>query len=300
MLLNLFNEKRQRLAKSALAFRTFDFPNKNGTKLRVMSYNIFLRPPFVNNNGNDFKNERFREFLKEIDQFDVIALQELFPLGNTRPSYLVKYAHKLGFHWHARSVRPWPFQKNFLDAGLLILSKYPIVERDYRIYKHGHQVDSWVAKQAIYAKIQVSSTQYFHIFTTHMQASYYDSSDYHNFHNDRCRLKQVEEIADFIHEKTHNSPYPALITGDFNVNAKNIDGTASPEYDFLIKKLNRDTESCSKDHLPVRDLLKEHNNGSHPNTYADTHPEDFKKPRETILTHKADLCTQLCIDYMMF
>jgi hypothetical protein len=28
-------------------------------------------------------------------------------------------------------------------------------------------------------------------------------------------------------------------------------------------------------------------------------PENEKKPRETTLTHTADLCTQLCIDYML-
>jgi len=134
-----------------------------------------------------------------------------------------------------------------------------------------------------------------------MQASYYDSSDHQNKLNDYARLKQLEEIASFIHKKTKDSLHPALITGDFNVNAENpLGGGESEEYRYMMKWLNNHRDSCSVDHLPVRDLLKEHNNGLHPTTYADVHPENAKLPRETVLTHKADLCTRLCIDYMLF
>lgn len=81
----LYQEKQQRKEKWHREIQQFSFPTKNGTKIRVVSYNIFLRyfigqlliprPPLVNNNGDDFKNERFREFMKLIDNFDVIALQ---------------------------------------------------------------------------------------------------------------------------------------------------------------------------------------------------------------------------------
>lgn len=54
----------------------------------------------------------------------------------------------------------------------------------------------------------------------------------------RCRLKQVEEIADFVHEKTHNDPHPALITGrssNFSVcNVKVISMSTQKE---MMKKM---------------------------------------------------------------
>lgn len=91
----------------------------------------------------------------------------------------------------------------------------------------GNQIDYYAAKQTIYAKIQLTKShtnsendRYLHIFTTHMQASYYENSEAINLVNDQARLKQVEEMMDFVKFKTIGSPHPTLITGDFNVNAR--------------------------------------------------------------------------------
>jgi hypothetical protein len=109
-----------------------------------------------------------REFMKRMKDYDVIALQEIFALGNWRQKQLIDYAQSIGFHFHVRSVRfailqmsqtdiyvcrPPFMSKKFIDAGLLILSKYPIVERDGIVYDFGNQIDSWAAKQVIYAKV---------------------------------------------------------------------------------------------------------------------------------------------------
>ena len=62
----------------------------------------------------------------------------------------------------------------FLDGGLLILSKQPIIEQDSIVYTAGHQIDAWSAKGCIYAKIQVGSSEdcFMHVFNTHLQADY--------------------------------------------------------------------------------------------------------------------------------
>lgn len=145
------------------------------------------------------------------------------------------------------------------------MSKYPILETDGMIYKAGNQIDSWAAKQVhkllhsiscinrilqvIYAKVQVSPTFFVHVFTTHMQgtgfhltidfeltnflASYYDNHASINVINDKARATQVSEMADFIKSKTEGSPYPALITGDFN-----IDSRGEPaEYKYMMETL---------------------------------------------------------------
>lgn len=53
-----------------------------------------------------------------------------------------------------------------------------------------------------------------------MQASYYENTTEINLINDKARLKQVEEMMEFVKRKTKGSPHPTLITGDFNVNAR--------------------------------------------------------------------------------
>lgn len=53
--------------------------------------------------------------------------------------------------------RPPFLSKKFIDAGLVILSKYPIVDRDGIVFDFGNQIDSWAAKQVIYAKVHTST-----------------------------------------------------------------------------------------------------------------------------------------------
>jgi len=283
--------------------KRFIFPNTE-REIKALTYNIFLRPPFVKNNFDDFKNERLQGFIENVlhkQTFDVILLQEIFALGTARQRKLVQIARKAGYLFHVRGIGIPLFSKKFVDAGLLILSKFPIVERDALLYKHGNQIDSWTAKQMIYAKIQVSKTQYLHLFTTHMQASYNDSAPHQNIINDSSRLGQVDELSAFVHSKISNSPFPALIAGDFNIHARvTAQGNSeeSQEYKYLITKLNRESASCSPIHCPVRDLLKEHSDGKHPNTYADICSEG--KPRETVLTDPVDLGSALSIDHCLF
>jgi endonuclease/exonuclease/phosphatase family metal-dependent hydrolase len=297
-----------------LARNNFHFEDNTSIEVNILSYNIFLRPPFIKNNADDFKNERLEGFIENVIKkgtFHVIALQEIFRLGNMRQQYLLQAAREAGYTFHARSIDPPLFSKKFIDAGLLILSKFPIVERDSYIYTLGHQIDSWAAKQVVYANIQLNQKQHIHLFTTHMQASYFDSSTADNHKNDRARLCQVDDLCNFVHSKIHNSPFPAVVAGDFNIHALKTAGqqqqtgdyedrcVESQEYLYLINKLNKDSFSCSPAHLPARDLLKEANNGNHPVTYADVCPRDMK-PRETVLTDPVDHGSQLCIDHILF
>jgi hypothetical protein len=64
-------------------------PNKG--HIRLLTYNIFLRPPFIRNNADDYKNERFEEFLNHLDNYDVIALQEMFSLVIYRQFSKINY-----------------------------------------------------------------------------------------------------------------------------------------------------------------------------------------------------------------
>jgi hypothetical protein len=42
--------------------------------MRLLTYNLFLRPPFVKNNKDDYKNERGKLFLDYLENFDIICL----------------------------------------------------------------------------------------------------------------------------------------------------------------------------------------------------------------------------------
>ena len=51
-------------------------PNKNLYEypIKLLTYNIFLRPPLIKNNADDYKNERTKFFLNEIIDFEIICL----------------------------------------------------------------------------------------------------------------------------------------------------------------------------------------------------------------------------------
>jgi hypothetical protein len=92
--------------------------------IKLLTYNIFLRPPPVKNNENDYKNERLADFLKSLEHFDIICLQECFGAFNNRKQELIKFANKSGLFFYADSPSPSFFSKFISDGGLLTLSRY--------------------------------------------------------------------------------------------------------------------------------------------------------------------------------
>jgi hypothetical protein len=73
---------------------------------------------------------------------------------------------------------PSLFNESVIDGGLLIISRFPIVESRFHPYKTIAVMSDMLAwKGGLYVKIDMSKIggDYLHLFTTHTQASYYDS-----------------------------------------------------------------------------------------------------------------------------
>ena len=92
-------------------------------EVEVLCFNMFVRPPFVNNNGDDYKDERLAEFVKIMGNYDVICLQEMFGVYSRRREFLIEQAYELGFLFHAVSPKPGTFSSHYIDGGLLVLSR---------------------------------------------------------------------------------------------------------------------------------------------------------------------------------
>lgn len=271
--------------------------DKDPRTINLLTYNLFLRPPLVKNNASDFKEVRLAHFTQIMQNYDVIALQEVFSLGNTRQKRLINAARAHGFAYHYKSVPPPLLSWKFIDGGLLILSKFPIVATDSHLYSAGNQIDYFAAKQVIYAKLQFSDDKFLHLFTTHMQASYNENSGNTNTVNDQARTSQVQELTQFVKQKVGDCHSPVLVAGDLNINArahKDDPYNSSQEYKQLLGTL-----TTMLDEHTVTDLVKE-SYGHHPCTYADVENIDGQIiPKETVLTNPHDHGTQECIDYML-
>ncbi|KAJ3357817.1 ribosomal 40S subunit protein S1B [Entophlyctis luteolus] len=145
------------------------------TQVRVISYNIFLRPPGISTNTSDYKNARLTYFSNFVlPAYDIVCLQEIFSSGSSRLGKLLAHAKKIGFEYHVASPSKGILNTS-VDGGLLILSRYPIVKMDRITFKRGIYGDKYTAKGAIYAKVKVTPGKHIHVFNTHLQSSAKDA-----------------------------------------------------------------------------------------------------------------------------
>ncbi|KAJ0398326.1 hypothetical protein ATCC90586_001782 [Pythium insidiosum] len=269
---------------------------------------MFVRPEGIHSGhwfgAGDHKDVRVALLLRKIRDFDIVILQEMFEIGS-RQRRFVRAASELGFRYHAGSVWPMMTDRYLIDGGLLILSRYPIVERGQHIYSKGAGADGICAKGVLYARVQLSPdlSDSLHVFTTHTQAG-------DRLPEYRIRAAQLQELRAFIARTTQDDPHaPVLITGDFNLDARHNlthdaatgDATATPcEESAVYEQLMSDLRSVLADGHQLVDLMKQHDSTKlagcvHPITNGDGH---------ATLHHKSDPLSPekdgKCIDYIFF
>ena len=267
--------------------------------VRVLSYNFFLRPPPINNNGSDYKNERLQDFLEFLPNFDILCFQEIFTTLTDRKHLILREAAKRGLKYHVSSKPPSFFSKYLTDGGLLILSRYEIIDCDYYDYYITICGDAPSNKGIIYAKIKINN-RYLFLFNTHLQSTYFDESQSNIDSTIQVRTKQTEELINFVYNKLISIPRDqvekglVLIVGDFNIDAHDnkyikdrykLPKYKITEYDLLKKKL-------SKLGAVIDIMEKKYNN--HLFTFGNNDRTEY----DHVLTSKADFNIKQTLDYM--
>jgi len=270
------------------------------TSVKVLTYNIFLRPPSPPNNESDWKEERMLDFIQLFDYFDVICLQEMFGSFNSRKQTIIRMANKSGLFYYVESPSPPFFSKFIADGGLLILSRFPIMESNFRPFRYGVLSDSLANKGILYAKIKIGKS-YLKVFNTHLQASYFGCSEDHWNISVQTRVDQITELCSFVNEVLHydnkkEEDTKILVMGDFNVDAYNYEKkkmTANltyetqDEYKIMMDKLSQLGE-C----IDVFKTIQK----SHPITYGYNGEE--LKHYDQVLTAKEDVGSHQTLDYI--
>ena len=252
---------------------------------KLLSYNIYLRTPLLNARGNDYKEKRLEQMLQyEIDKYDVIIFQELWAAFNFRRSKCIKEAEKKGFRYHESLHRTF-FPLYFVDGGVTILSKHPIVETDQIVYSRGCCQDWWSAKGILYTKLKVGDDKFIHLFGTHTQADYKKTWE-ENKRTRKYRNVQLKECFDFIKKKTKNDDYPILFAGDLNIIG------VTRDYDELIELMKNE-----KYKFQPKDILFDQHN-EHPTTFNDM--IDGHKVDEVITSVVNETGCPIRLDYVFF
>ena len=52
--------------------------------IKLLTYNLYMRPPLVKTNESDHKDARLLEFAKQLSHYDIVCNQELFTEFNSR------------------------------------------------------------------------------------------------------------------------------------------------------------------------------------------------------------------------
>nr|KAJ3422665.1 hypothetical protein HK105_007018 [Polyrhizophydium stewartii] len=194
--------------------------------IRLLTYNLFLRPPGIHSDGGDFKWDRMHQFAEtELGLFDVVAVQECFAFGTSRRSELVRLASKAGLGYHCACPVPGWLSLS-VDGGLLILSRMPITATDFLRFPRGTHSDWWVSHTNVTPE------------PTHLAAgdASYEQDPPMDSPALQIRLAQLRAVSAFVAAKAtaHASGGAAplvLLVGDLNVNgrASRSDGMSHSE-----------------------------------------------------------------------
>ncbi|EAY09066.1 Endonuclease/Exonuclease/phosphatase family protein [Trichomonas vaginalis G3] len=240
--------------------RQADFQTK---KLKILDFNAFWRPQLLHLFKEEYMRDRSKILLERISEYDVVCLQEGFQFGSDISKNFIEAANALGFKYVLTSKLPPLLNHQVIDSGLVIISKFPILESDCVRYTAGCGFDAFAAKGALYAKIQLDEKNHVHLFSTHLQASYQYGKDPTDV-DVKVRQSQFDELSALMAQKVTDG-YPAIVVGDLNVNARFGD-----EYLNLLKHFT------IPNYESVDTLLKDY--GEHPITFGNMEDVTLTEP----------------------
>ncbi|MFY2559933.1 endonuclease/exonuclease/phosphatase family protein [Corallococcus terminator] len=103
------------------------------------------------------------------------------------------------------------------DAGLMVLSRFPIINRAFMSYADYRDTDSLADKGVAMVQVRRSATCVYNVFVTHMQASYAAFDEYRKVR--ATQLEQVEKLVttNALQDFTTPSRAATIICGDMNI-----------------------------------------------------------------------------------
>ncbi|MEO7314673.1 MAG: endonuclease/exonuclease/phosphatase family protein [Ginsengibacter sp.] len=199
--------------------------NKAPETIRVLHWNVSSWDNLENGNQNSYR-DKMLELVKD-QQADVLCIQEFFEFKNKKEEKSnILALEKMGY----KNYYFIPYDANSYRyfMGTAIFSKYPMSNSVDFAFS-----DDEVGEHLLQTDINVAGKT-FRLMTTHLQSVRFEGSDYDNFnliktgknpklHGSRTLISKLKRGYEFRYEqavlvssKIAESPYPVIITGDFN------------------------------------------------------------------------------------
>ena len=210
--------------------------------MKFLSMNCWLIPfqanfPRVFDLGIKHRSTRLTKWLRDhsgADGFDVILLQEVWSSGSWLAGlidYLVDYQIFEGRHLREQLMHIYPFvsnpggvdwnliRKQFLDSGLIIASKYPIISQAFVAYSGDvHGVDGFAKKGCLVVALKFPDGSIGIVATTHLYAG---PEGFIRLNQVRTALAFIAGFASSIPEK--DKIIMRMFAGDFNIPSDSAD-----------------------------------------------------------------------------
>lgn len=190
-------------------------PEPDEDTLKMMTYNIWALPAIASH-----IDDRFDIIPEYVKGYDVLALQEVFAGG--RDEFLRELA------------KEYPYQTkmldkdgvNIYDGGVMIVSRYPIVNQAQYVFPDCTGTDCFADKGVNYAEI-IKAGKAYHVFATHTAS--YDTDTARDYR--QRQFKQMRAMAQSLEIPANET---VVYSGDFNVNKRKFPG----DYQQMIANLS--------------------------------------------------------------
>lgn len=175
------------------------------SNIKILSFNINLLP-------HTFKKLDFLE--KLILTHEIIFLQEFFTnIWFCKKKWLINFCKEYNYNVVTNDNIDLLNYK-FVDSGLVILSKYKILDTINYNFNFSEEIDKFSNKGILYAKIKIDNT-IINLFNTHLQAQYTNKISINSIK--KSQLSELNLFINQIIEKNNN----IIVGGDFNISPQN-------------------------------------------------------------------------------
>nr|AGU68217.1 pantothenate kinase [Strigomonas galati] len=220
--------------------------SRKEAQVRVLSYNFNILPRCC----GGYQHERIDTFLKSVDNYDVLLLQEVYSTSalpyalQKRLCYkrmLLSELKKRGFNHYVASRQPSYYTMlNYSivsDNGLLIVSRFPIWHCGSYTFRSRERGEQAMAKGVLFAEVEVpvassgesQSVVFFNVHLRPEEAAPEESAQFLQMKNFVTSVMEHLNKSNFGNEDS-NIPY--AIGGDFNIPGIEP-GTHQPSKQFM-------------------------------------------------------------------
>ncbi len=198
----------------------FNSSNNTPSDFRILSYNVRLFDLY-NWKHNQESKRKILAFLKKQDA-DIISFQEFYYDNKTFLIDSVSEALNMPYYY----VTDSRFVLGFEHFGQAIFSKYPI--QSSKLIKFPNTTN-----MSLYCDIKIKKNKLIRVFSNHLESYRFAPNDYQLMDDIRQKKTDIKNVpglverlelalvkrsyqAEKIAALVNSSPYPVIVTGDFN------------------------------------------------------------------------------------